>query len=129
MVGRVQSLPSRKLPEVRRSSTGWTPFITKCEEGAAAISLEPMPGAAISVGQRLDLSSMAPQSLAPLKADALPLMSLSPPPAGPGQQEASGSSQVTATFSEITPDIPTAPLKKQDFFHDHRLGIKVETPF
>jgi hypothetical protein len=53
------------------------------KKGAAAISLEPMPaGAAISLGQRLDLSSIAPQSLAPLKADAVPLMSLSPPPVG-----------------------------------------------
>jgi len=36
---------------------------------------------------------------------------------------------VKGTLSEIRPDIPTAPLKKQDFLHDHRLGIKIETPF
>jgi len=63
---------------------------------------------------------------APKPARVLPL---SPDLSDRSTNENSGSSQVKGTLSEIRPDIPTAPLKKQDFLHDHRLGIKIETPF
>jgi hypothetical protein len=120
------------LSGLAHASTGWVPFRANCDigkRGTAAVSVRPMPAAAATArSQTLDLSSIARNSV-PLNLDAVPLMSLPPPPAEPGQQEASGSTEVRGTFSEITPDIPTAPLKKQDFFHDHRLGIKIETPF
>jgi hypothetical protein len=110
-----------------RTATGWTAFTALCtvdKRREAAATLDPEP-VRPSRGRTLDLSATSAVP-APKPARALPLApDLSDRSAG----ENSGSSGIKGTLSEIRPDIPTAPLKKQDFFHDHRLGIKIETPF
>ena len=111
-----------------RTATGWTAFTARCEldkRHRAAATLDPEP-LRPSRARTLDLSPAAAVPAAPTPAPALPL---SPALSDRSAGESSGSSQLKGTLSEIRPDIPTAPLKKQDFFHDHRLGIKIETPF
>ena len=110
-----------------RTATGWTAFTARCEldkRRRATATLDPEP-VRPPRGRTIDLSAVgvAPP---PNVAGTVPL---APTLSGRGTDEASGSSQLKGTFSEIKPDIPTAPLKKQDFLHDHRLGIKIETPF
>jgi hypothetical protein len=110
-----------------RTATGWTAFTALCtldKRRQATATLDPEPVHPSRV-RTLDLSATGAVP-APKPARALPLApDLSDRNAG----ESSGSSGLKGTLSEIRPDIPTAPLKKQDFFHDHRLGIKIETPF
>ncbi|HEV2551486.1 MAG TPA: hypothetical protein VGU20_29515 [Stellaceae bacterium] len=110
-----------------RTATGWTAFTARCEldkRHRATATLDPEPPRP-SRARTLDLSPAA--AIPPPKpARTVPL---APALSDRSTDESSGSSQVKGTLSEIRPDIPTAPLKKQDFFHDHRLGIKIETPF
>jgi hypothetical protein len=111
-----------------RTATGWTAFTARCEldkRHHATATLDPelvRP----SRSRPLDLSPAAAVPPLPQPALASPL---APALSEPATSESSGSSQLKGTLSEIRPDIPTAPLKKQDFFHDHRFGIKLETPF
>jgi hypothetical protein len=110
-----------------RTATGWTAFTARCEldkRHRTTATLDPEP-VRPSHSRTLDLSPAA--AIPPPKpARTVPL---APALSDRSTDESSGSSQVKGTLSEIRPDIPTAPLKKQDFFHDHRLGIKIETPF
>jgi len=110
-----------------QTATGWTAFTARCEfdkHHRASASLDPEP-VRPTRGRTIDLSA-AGAVPAPKPARVLPL---SPDLSDRSTNENSGSSQVKGTLSEIRPDIPTAPLKKQDFLHDHRLGIKIDTPF
>jgi hypothetical protein len=111
-----------------RTATGWTAFTARCEldkrhRATATLDPEPLRPAR---ARTLDLSPAAAVPSPPKPAPASPL---APALSERNTSESSGSSQLKGTLSEIRPDIPTAPLKKQDFFHDHRLGIKIETPF
>lgn len=111
-----------------RTATGWTAFTARCEldkRHRATATLDPEP-VRPSRSRTLDLSPAATVPAPPKPAPALPL---APALSERSTSESSGSSQLKGTLSEIRPDIPTAPLKKQDFFHEHRLGIKIETPF
>jgi hypothetical protein len=111
-----------------RTATGWTAFTARCEldkRHRATATLDPEP-LRPSRAPTLDLSPAAAVPAPPNAASPLPL---APALSDRSTSETSGSSQWKGTLSEIRPDIPTAPLKKQDFFHDHRLGIKIETPF
>ena len=113
-----------------RTATGSTAFTARCEldkRHRATATLDPEPMRPSRV-HPLDLSPAAAVPAPPKPAPQLPL---SPTLSDPDRStsESSGSSQLKGTLSEIRPDIPTAPLKKQDFFHDHRFGIKIETPF
>jgi hypothetical protein len=111
-----------------RTATGWTAFTARCEldkHHRATVTLDPEPLRPVQA-RTLDLSSAAAVPPPPKPAAPLPL---SPALSEPSTSENSGSSQLKGTLSEIRPDIPTAPLKKQDFLHDHRFGIKLETPF
>lgn len=113
-----------------RTATGWTAFTARCEldkHHRASATLDPEP-VRPAHSRPLDLSPAAAVPTPPKPAPPLPLSpTLSEPERS--TNEGSGSSQLKGTLSEIRPDIPTAPLKKQDFLHDHRFGIKLETPF
>jgi hypothetical protein len=109
-----------------RTATGWTAVTARCEldkRHRATATLDPEP-LRPSRTRTLDLSPAAAVPASPTAASPL-----APALSDRGTSESSGSSQLRGTLSEIRPDIPTAPLKKQDFLHDHRLGIKIETPF
>ena len=109
-----------------RTATGWTAFTARCEldkHRRASATLDPEPPRPLHA-RTLDLSAAIPPPPKPR-----PDLPLSPALSEPSASESNGSSQVKGTLSEIRPDIPTAPLKKQDFLHDHRFGIKIETPF
>jgi hypothetical protein len=109
------------------TATGWTAFTALCtldKRRQATATLDPEP-VRPSRSRTLDLSATG-ATPAPNPAGALPL---APDLSDRNTSESSGSSGIKGTLSEIRPDIPTAPLKKQDFFHDHRFGIKIETPF
>ena len=110
-----------------RTATGWTAFTARCEldkRRHITATLDPEP-VRPSHSRTLDLSPAVAMP-SPKPAGSVPL---APALSDRSTDEGSGSSQLKGTLSEIRPDIPTAPLKKQDFFHDHRLGIKIETPF
>ncbi len=111
-----------------RTATGWTAFTARCEldkHHRATATLDPEPLRPLRA-RTLDLS---PAAAVPPPPKPAPELLLSPALSEPSTSENSGSSQLKGTLSEIRPDIPTAPLKKQDFLHDHRFGIKLETPF
>jgi hypothetical protein len=112
-----------------RSGDDWVAITAQCafDKGRpAVVSLDLAPIALSAAG--LDLSGIAPLPDVPAQTEAaLPSLSRSPPRTDP--PEASGASTVTPTLRKTTPDLPPTITKGQDFLHDHRFGIELQTPF
>ena len=113
-----------------RSVAGWQAFTAQCDidkHRLASVLLD-VPSTPLLLAPGLNLSAIGGVSDLSKQDDAL-LRPLPMPSSEGGAAGTSGSTQLHGTLSEIAPDLPIAPLKKQDFFHDHRFGISMEAPF